>query len=56
MRNLEVRSYQKSVVDVEDVSKETCWVYCNDTETHFILNDCKLFRLSPDFEPELIAE
>ena len=54
MMNLEVRSYQR--VEVEEVSKETCWLYCNDTETHFILNDSKLSRLSPDFDPELIAE
>ena len=56
MRNLEVRSYQRSILNVEEVSKETCWLYCTDTQTHFILNDCKLFKLSSDFESELIAE
>ena len=56
MRNLEVRSYERREVDVEDQSPELCWLYCNDTQTYYILNGSKLFKLTGDFEPELLAE
>ena len=51
-----MRSYQSSGVEVEDARKETCWLYCNDTQTNYILNDGKLSKMSADFELELIAE
>ena len=56
MRNLEVRSYERREVDVEDQSPDLCWLYCNDTQTYYILNGSKLLKLTEDSEPELIAE
>ena len=56
MRNLEVRSYERREVDVEDQSPEICWLFCNDTQTFYILNGCKLLKMTGELEPELIAE
>ena len=54
MRNLEVRSYERREVDVGDPSPDLCWLH--DTQTYYIINGSKLFKLTGDFEPELIAE
>ena len=35
---------------------EPNWLYCNDTLTYYILNGCKLLKLTEDSEPELMAE
>ena len=56
MRNLEVRSYERREVEVEDQSPDLCWLHCNDTQNYYILSGCKLLKLTGDFEPELIAE
>ena len=56
MRNLEVRSYERREVELEDPSPDLSWLHCNDTQTYYILSACKLLRLTGEFEPELIAE
>ena len=54
---MEVRSYERREVDVEHPSSVALsWLYCNDTQTYYILNGSKLFKLTGDFEPELLAE
>ena len=38
MRNLEVRSYERREVEVDDPGPDLCWLHCNDTQTYYILN------------------
>ena len=56
MRNLEVRSSERREVEVDDPGPDLCWLHCNDTQTYFLLNDCKLLKLNGEMEAELIAE
>ena len=55
MRNLEVRINSGIGIDIPD-GVTSSWHHCTDTNTIFVLNDSRLFKLIEGQDVELLAE